>query len=61
MDKNLLRKKCNILLESLVGVELIERWWKSHNKAFNKTPEQEFDTDPVSVYNYLIKHLHGEW
>lgn len=61
MDKKTLREKCNILLQSLIGVELTEHWWTSHNKEFDQTPKQQFDINPESVYNYLLKHVHGEW
>lgn len=62
MNKELMRKRCDAVLLALVGsTELAERWWVSHNKAFDQTPEKQFDENPDKVYNYLMRHAHGEW
>jgi hypothetical protein len=61
MDKELLKKRCDILLLSMVGKDFVERWWNGYNKAFNQTPQKQFDENPQSVYNYLIRSSEGEW
>ena len=61
MDKELLKKRCDILLLSMVGKDLVERWWNGYNKAFNQTPKKQFDENPQSVYNYLMRSSEGEW
>ena len=61
MDNEQLRERCDVLLLSLIGQKFVKLWWTTHNKAFDQTPEQQFDINPESVYNYLIKHTEGEW
>ena len=62
MNIELMRKRCDAVLLALVGsTELAERWWISYNKAFNQSPEKEFENNPNEVYNYLMRHAHGEW
>jgi hypothetical protein len=61
MDKELLKKRCDILLLSMVGKDLVERWWNGYNKAFNQTPQKQFDENPQLVYNYLIRSSEGDW
>jgi len=54
MNENL-KKKCDILLAAMLGKDNIEGWWRSRNKAFNMmTAQEQFDIDPVIVYNYLM-------
>ena len=56
MTENL-KKRCDLLLEAMVGPNLVEKWWQSPNKAFDmKTAEEQFDIDPKVVYNYLMGH-----
>jgi hypothetical protein len=55
LQKDATRKRCNWLLTAMLGKDNVELWWQSRNKAFDmKTAEQQFDTDPESVYNYLV-------
>lgn len=62
MDAELLQNRCDALLIALVGKEdLVSKWWNSQNKAFDKTPREQFDKDPKSVYNYLMRCAEGEW
>jgi hypothetical protein len=52
--------ECDRLIESLVGKDLIGRWWASPNKAFeNRTPAVVFEEDPRAVYEYLMWHAYG--
>lgn len=53
----ILRKRCDALLTALIGENLVDKWWKSPNKAFtDATPEVFFSVAPRTVYNYLMKH-----
>jgi hypothetical protein len=61
MDKELLKKRCDQLLIGMVGESLVDRWWDSHNKAFDQSPKKQFDENPQSVYNYLLRCAEGEW
>jgi hypothetical protein len=56
MTENL-KKKCDLLLQAMVGPNLVNKWWQSPNKAFDmKTAQEQFDIDPKVVYNYLMGH-----
>ena len=56
MTENL-KKKCDLLLQAMVGPNLVNKWWQSPNKAFDmKTAQEQFDIDPEVVYNYLMGH-----
>ena len=62
--KNLLtmRRRCDMMLLSMLGAEQAPAWWKSANKAFDgRTPEEQWQSDPESVYSYLIGHVDGYW
>jgi hypothetical protein len=50
-----------MMLVGLVGRNLVEDWWKSYNKAFDKTPTEQFAEDPMVVYGYLVKHCMGDY
>lgn len=54
-----LREKCEMMVEALVGAELAPKWWASHNLAFDTTPNQKFEVDPVEVFKYLSAHCDG--
>ena len=59
---NRMRKRCEVLVISMVGKELEERWWNGSNKAFDgKTPEEMYSVSPDKVYGYLMKSAEGEW
>jgi hypothetical protein len=52
-----LKRKCDILLEAMVGPNLVDPWWQSKNRAFDmKTPKEQFDINPEVVYSYLMGH-----
>lgn len=61
MDNKPLKWKCDRLLQAMVGTILADKWWNSYNRAFDQTPQKQFDDNPESVYNYLMKHAEGEW
>ena len=62
MTNQIVRSKCDALLEAMLGKEFPIKWWNSPNKAFNdNTPETIFSTEPVTVYAYLTKCAEGEW
>lgn len=49
------RKRCEVLVIALLGKKLAEKWWESPNKAFDqRTPEEQWQLDPESVYDYLM-------
>lgn len=54
---DIMKQRCDLLLEAMVGPNLIEQWWQSPNKAFDmKTPMEQFDIDSDVVYSYLMGH-----
>ena len=62
MDKKELKYKCDRILRAMVNNQDLEsKWWNGHNKAFNQTPQKQFDENPESVYNYLMRCAEGEW
>jgi hypothetical protein len=62
MTDQIVRSKCDALLETMLGKEFAIKWWNSPNKAFdNNIPEMIFNTEPESVYAYLTKSDEGEW
>ena len=56
-----LKVRCDLLLASLVGEKLVEKWWQSHNKFFEDTPANVFLSDPNRVYDYNLSHVDGYW
>ena len=51
-----------MLLESMVGPNLVEKWWDSPNRHWDmKTPNQQWEEDPKSVFKYLLSHVDGGW
>ena len=56
-----LKLRCDLLLVSLVGEKLVEKWWQSYNKFFEDTPANVFLSDPNRVYDYIIPHVDGYW
>ena len=62
MDNQILKQRCDALLEGMVGSTLAVKWWTTPNKAFaGDTPEQIFSVAPTAVYAYLLKSAEGEW
>jgi hypothetical protein len=60
MDKDTIRKICNIQLETLVGFENVYEWWTIPNAFFKgRTPIDVFDEDPWNVLGYLISVTEG--
>lgn len=57
MDDVVTKKRCNVLLTSIVGPELVDRWWKTPNLAFDGKPPLEADLD--RVFSYLMSHAFG--
>ena len=54
MTENL-KNKCGLLIQAMVGPNLVNKWWQSPNKAFDmKTAQEQFDIEPEVVYNYLM-------
>jgi hypothetical protein len=40
---------------AMLGKEMAPKWWDSPNKAFDlKTPNEQWQIDPESVYDYLM-------
>jgi hypothetical protein len=56
----IMRQRCDIMLNAMLGPHLSKDWWNSKNKAFNNlTPNEKWDSDPVQVYRYLLGHVDG--
>lgn len=53
------RQICDRILESALGINLVNNWWNSHNKAFDTSPIILWETDYKRVYNYLLDQLNG--
>lgn len=55
MDEDEMKSVCNDIVKSIVGEELVDRWWDSRNRAFlERTPKQMWKEDPTHVYEYLL-------
>lgn len=52
---DIIRQRCDQMIRALIGDPLCEQWWNSSNRAFeNRTPLEQWQHDPQSVYNYLL-------
>lgn len=62
-EENNLKQRANALVKALVGSEqYVNKWWTGPNKAFdNKTPLDEWATNPRKVYEYLKQNAGYEW
>ena len=61
-EKEFIRHRCNDLLQSMMGKDLVAQWWTGPNRAFEmQTPETVFDKDHERVYAYIMTSAHGEW
>jgi len=62
-DKELARRRCDIILQACFGAEMGERWWDSKNKTFEGlTPNELWNTDDwYLVYKYLLGQLNGDY
>jgi len=58
---SVMRQRSEALVIALVGKDAAEKWWNSHNKAFDKTPHEQWFDDPHQVYEYLMNHGAGEY
>lgn len=48
------------MLFGLLGSEeLVEKWWMSYNKEFDKTPNEQWEIDPDSVFDYIGFFCYG--
>lgn len=54
----MLKLRCDEMLEAMVGIPTAAKWWNSPNKAFDmKTPKEQWEENPQSVYVYLFNYL----
>lgn len=54
-----LKEQCNEMVRALVGVDNVDKWWSSPNKAFkNQTPFLQYELDSAVVRDYLIWHCY---
>ena len=62
ITNEILKLRCDEMLESPLGPEFGKCWWHSPNKAFSGlTPEGQWILDHTPVYNYLITHCSGDY
>lgn len=55
LPKDIMLKRCEVLLIAMLGEEMAPKWWDSRNKAFDmKTPKEVWKTEPEKVYEYLM-------
>jgi hypothetical protein len=60
--RELLKERCDRLLESMLGLEAAQCWWHTPNRAFaGTTPEGQWILEPNTVYNYLVMHCSGDY
>jgi len=60
--REVLKQRCDQLLQAMLGEEFAPRWWQSPNKYWNlETPLAVFERDPNDVYGYLMRVTEGEW
>jgi hypothetical protein len=53
------KEHCDVMVKALVGVENVDKWWSSPNKAFkNQTPFVQYVLEPDIVKDYLIWHCY---
>ena len=53
-----IKEKCDMILEAIVGLNAMDIWWNSPNKAFDMRPPKEmFEEDPKRVYRYLLNQV----
>jgi len=54
----ILKLRCDEMLEAMVGIANGAKWWNTPNKAFGmKTPKEHWDKAPHEVYVYLFNYL----
>lgn len=62
ISEHIAKQRSNALVITLVGGNLVDKWWSSPNKAFDmKTPEVMWIEDYTKVYNYLMCCAEGGW
>ena len=53
-----IKEKCDRILEAVVGINTMDWWWNSPNRAFDMKPAKEmFEEDPKRVYRYLLDQV----
>jgi hypothetical protein len=53
-----IKEKCDMILEAVVGINAMDIWWSSPNRAFDmKPPEEMFLEEPKRVYRYLLDQV----
>lgn len=53
-----MKQRCDVLLIAMLGKQHVETWWSKENQAFNMlTPLNQWELDPVLVYQYLMGQL----
>ena len=53
-----IKEKCDMILEAIVGLNAIDFWWNSPNRAFDMRPPKEmFEENPKRVYSYLLNQV----
>jgi hypothetical protein len=60
-SKIVMRGRSEVLVIALVGKDMALKWWKSYNRAFGQTPEEQWEKDAEVVYNYLMKYTSGDY
>lgn len=51
-----LRLRCEAICIALVGKSLAKEWWGTTNKAFGKTPNEQWKENYEVVVSYLMQH-----
>lgn len=49
------KQKSDLILRSLVGEALMDKWWNSPNKAFGM--QKPLDVSETKVFNYLLDQM----
>ncbi|MEM4261223.1 MAG: hypothetical protein QXG00_08315 [Candidatus Woesearchaeota archaeon] len=62
-EKEKYKKICDNLLFSLFGGDkkLINEWWITNNKRYNRTPKEQWEINYKEVYQQLMAAAYGEW
>lgn len=58
----LMRRRCEVMIVSMIGAEMAPDWWDRKNYAFDsETPNDMWMMDPDRVYRYVIGSVEGYW
>ena len=56
------RKRCDCILIATLGAVNVDKWWNSRNKHWDmRTPNEQWEIDYKSVYDYLMAQLNGDY